>query len=196
MARVAWELGVNQEQGQCMLCKQGIEDIEHVLLSCPAYGQHREKLLTSVARSYSRGNNGANILDEGEDRLIEVLLGANAGCKLTEDEVDRATKRFLRKAWYARRAVTSAINQEFGRMDVQWMAREPGWYRPNPTSPSKASPERFRQTKKKGSFPYMPGLCGEVEIAGPVPEQPGTEQQQEGKGGVGRKGVRRRLMLV
>ncbi len=73
-----------------MLCRLGKEDIEHVLLSCPAYGQHREKLLTSVARSYSRGNSGANILDEGEDRLIEVLLGANAGCKLTEDEVDRA----------------------------------------------------------------------------------------------------------
>jgi hypothetical protein len=133
MARVAWELGVNREQGQCMMCRQGEEDIEHVFLSCQAYSKHRERLLTSVGRSYSRGNNGANILEAGAERVIEVLLGASAGCKLTEDEVDRATKRFLRKAWKARREVTAAVNQEFGRMDVQWMAREPGWYQPKPT---------------------------------------------------------------
>ena len=61
-------------------------------------------------------------LEAGSERVIEVLLGARAGCKLTEDEVDRAIKRFLRKAWKTRRAVTAAVNQEFGRMDVQWMA--------------------------------------------------------------------------
>ena len=81
---------------QCFLCRQGKEDIAH-LLTCPAYSHHREKLLATVKRSYSRGNNGANILEAEHDRLIEVLLGANAGCKLTEDEVDRALKRYLRK---------------------------------------------------------------------------------------------------
>jgi hypothetical protein len=130
MARVAWELGINREQGQCLMCRQGEEDIEQVLLDCPAYSHHREKLFSSVGRSYSRGNGGANIFEEGTERLIEVLLGANAGCKLAEDEVDRASKRFLRKAWKSRRGVTDAVNKEFGRMDVQWMLREPGWYQP------------------------------------------------------------------
>ena len=149
MARVARELGVKREQGQCMMCRQGEEDIEHVLLTCQAYSKQRKKLLISVGRSYSRGNSGANILEAGAERMIEVLLGARAGCKRTEDEVDRATERFLRKAWKTRRAVTAAVNQEFGRMDVQWMAREPGWYRPKTTGQFMAKCGGGRKDKSK-----------------------------------------------
>ena len=108
--------------------------------------------------------------------MIEVLLGARAGCKLTEDEVDRATKRFLRKAWKTRRAVTAAVNQEFGRMDVQWMAREPGWYRPKPTGRFLAKSERKEVAKDSRHCP-------------PVHVQPGSG---DGRG----KGARRKLILV
>ena len=171
-----------------MMCKSGKEDIEHVLLSCQAYSQHREKLFTSVGRSYSRGNSGASILEQGTDRVIEVLLGANAGCKRTEDEVDRATKRFLRKVWKARRGVTAAVNQEFGRADVQWMAREPGWYRP-----MRSTPKPVCERKVVGPPPRAPGRCGEADS---MPEQPIAEHQREEKGGGRGKGVRRRLVLV
>jgi hypothetical protein len=180
MARVAWELGLNREQGQCMMCRHGEEDVEHVLLTCQAYSKHRERLLTSVGRSYSRGNSGANILEAGTERVIEVLLGARAGCKLTEDEVDRATKRFLRKAWKVRRGVTSAVNQEFGRMDVQWMAKEPGWYRPKTTSHSTV--KRVCARKDRGPL-------GEAAKNTAVALQPGNEEKRG-------KGARRKLVLV
>ena len=89
------KLMCSQEQGRCVLCRQGDEDNNHIFLSCQAYNQHREKLLSSIRRSYSRGNNGADILAADDERVIEVLLGTRAGCKRTADEVDRATKRFL-----------------------------------------------------------------------------------------------------
>jgi hypothetical protein len=184
MARVARELGVNREQGQCMMCRQGEEDIEHVLLTCQAYSKQREKLLISVGKSYSRGNSGANILEAGPERVIEVLLGARAGCKLTEDEVDRATKRFLRKAWKTRRAVTAAVNQEFGRMDVQWMAREPGWYRPKPSGQFMAKSGGGRKDKPKtGKAVKDSRHCPAAHV------QPSNG---DGRG----KGARRKLILV
>jgi hypothetical protein len=194
MARVAWELGLNREQGQCMMCRKGEEDIEHILLTCQAYSQHREKLLSSVGRSYSRGNNGANIIEAGPDRLIEVLLGASAGCKLTEDEVDRATKRFLRKAWKARRGVTAAVNQEFGRMDVQWMSREPGWYQPKQSV--HRTIKRMSERNERETVPRSLVRCGEAAKAIAVLVQPGTEQQRNGKKGERGKGARRKLVLV
>jgi hypothetical protein len=74
--------------------------------ACPpvyqAYIQHVEELMTTVWRAYSWGNSGANIFEAGEEHLIAVLLGARAGCKLTEDRVDRAVQKFLRKVWKAR----------------------------------------------------------------------------------------------
>ena len=178
-----------------MMCKQEEEDIGHVLLSCQAYSQHREKLFTTVRKSYSRGNSGVNILEAGAHGLLEVLLGVSAGCKLTEDEVDRATKRFLRKAWKARRGVTAAINQEFGRMDVQWMAREPGWYRPKPAG-QPANHIRVGERKDRGPLPRVPGRGGEAAKGTAALVQPGTEQKREGKMGGREKGVRRRLVLV
>jgi hypothetical protein len=32
-ARVAWELEISPEHGKCIMCWEGEEDIEHVLLS-------------------------------------------------------------------------------------------------------------------------------------------------------------------
>jgi len=98
MGRVAWDLNLGPENGRCMMCGSGeTEDILHVFLSCQAYSKHRVNLFRAVTSSFARGNGGADILVTGQEKLLEILLGAPAGCKLTEDEVDVATKRFLRK---------------------------------------------------------------------------------------------------
>lgn len=201
MARLAWELGLNQEQGQCMMCRQGIEDIEHILLTCQAYSKHREKLFASVKRSYSRGNNGTNILESGADRLIEVLLGARAGCKPTEDEVDRATKRYLRKTWKTRRVVTAALNQEFDRRDVQWLAREPGWFRPNGqhTGYPKLGKDRgtISHTPRKGVEALNTVPTGNVNDHHKVDEKGGRPPLPPPPCILsGKKGVRRKLVLI
>ena len=123
------------------MCDSGeIEDISHVFLSCQAYSKHRVKLFRAVKSSFARGNDGSDILVKGQDKLLEILLGAPAGCKLTEDEVDVATKRFLRKVWKSRRAVTAAVNRVFGRMDVQWVRNDRGWSQPFPSSVMKTFP--------------------------------------------------------
>ena len=58
-----------------------------------------------------------------------MLRGARAGCSLTGDSIDMAVKRFLRKAWKTRRRLTHAINDEFGRQDIEW-AKGNGWAKP------------------------------------------------------------------
>lgn len=185
MARIAWELGISPEHGKCMMCWEGEEDIEHVLLSCQAYSQHRAKLMTTVWRAYSRGNSGANIFEAGEERLIAVLLGARAGCKLTEDGVDRAVQRFLRKVWKARRAVTAELNQEFGRTDVQWIAREPGWFRPRPNDPTRAK-----------CSPVVAQTSIAEAQKGPIPGHDHSEKQRQGRGKERKEGARRKLILI
>jgi len=141
MERVVWELNLSPENGRCMMCESGeIEDIFHVFLSCQAYSKHRVKLFRAVKSSFARGNDGSDILVKGQEKLLEILLGAPAGCKLTEDEVDVATKRFLRKVWKSRRAVTAAVNHVFGRMDVQWSRNDRGWSQPFPNSTMKTFP--------------------------------------------------------
>ena len=203
MARVAWELGVSHEQGRCMLCRQGQEDINHIFLSCQAYSQHREKLLSAVRISYSRGNSGADILAADDERVVEVLLGARAGCKRTEDEVDRATKRFLQKVWKTRRGVTAAVNQEFGRMDVMWSGKEPGWYRPLPTGPANDAPYSCTKAAPKVAAARVPadlsireehrkgGVDGVAVRTMPTIDK----HRRKGKGSGRGAGVRRRLAL-
>ena len=100
LSRVVWELGLPAEHGTCMMCEsKQIETVEHLLFSCPAYQKHRGKLERKAEAAYSLGNNGASLDDTSESRHTRVLLGARAGCGLTEDLIDLALKRFLRKAW-------------------------------------------------------------------------------------------------
>ena len=90
---------------------------------------------------------------------------------------------------------TSAVNQEFVRMDVQWIAREPGWYQAKPTGHSTANPKRVCGRKDRGSLPRAP-VRGGAAKATTVLVQPGSEQQRDGKRGERGKGVRRKLVLV
>ena len=104
----------------------------------------------TVATAYSRGNGGASLADTSEVNYVRVLLGARAGCKLTEDTIDSAFKRFLRKAWKTRRKITHAINVEFGRQDIEW-ARGNGGVKPLAMTHKKQDTiEHTRQKTTKG----------------------------------------------
>ena len=128
IARVAWELGINNSSTGCVLCDTGREeDIPHIMLHCPAHQIHRTRMMDTVSVAYKRGNEGAQFGALSGEQQIRVLLGAPAGCKLTEVGIDCAVKRFLRKAWKVRRPISLAINEEFDREDVVWTKREQGW---------------------------------------------------------------------
>ena len=83
--------------------------------------------MDTVSVAYKRGNEGAQFGALSGEQQIRVLLGAPAGCKLTEVGIDCAVKRFLRKAWKVRRPISLAINEEFDREDVVRTKREQGW---------------------------------------------------------------------
>ena len=117
---------------------------------CPAYHKHRQEMKNTVGAAYSRGNDGASLADTSEVNYVRVLIGARAGSKLTEDTIDNALKRFLRKAWKTRRKVTHAINVEFGRQDIEW-ARGKGGVKPLAmTHKKQATNEHKRQKTTKG----------------------------------------------
>ena len=102
MARVAWELGVGDASARCVLCSRGeVEDIPHLILHCPAHQTQRMRMMEAASLSYARGNGGTKLEDLDVEEKLRVLLGAPAGCKTAAVDIDRATKRFLRKAWRA-----------------------------------------------------------------------------------------------
>ena len=130
MSRVAWELDLSRRHGKCPLCDSGeVEDVEHILLHCPAHQHHRSKMMASAAAVYATANNGAELGDSGEETQVRVLLGARAGSKAAEDVIDVQVKRFLVKVWKKRRRVSLAINDRLGRQDVVW-AKDWGWSKP------------------------------------------------------------------
>ena len=139
MARVAWEMDIPDESGKCMMCDSGeSEDIAHFILHCHAYRTHRARLHRDVSLALMQSDSYSDTLTNDEDKL-RVLLGARVGSKHVEDSIDHAIKRFLNKAWKARRKVTSAINKEFGRRDIEWAKGE---IRPCPHSAPPTRVER------------------------------------------------------
>ena len=89
--------------------------------------------------AYASGGNNVDFEDLTNEEKVGVLLGAPAGNKLAEVAIG-AVKRYLRKAWKARRGVSNAINEEFDRLDVVWAKRGRGWTQPRramPTGPGR-----------------------------------------------------------
>ena len=86
--------------------------------------------------AYANGGNNVDFEDLANGEKIGVLLGAPADIhsKLAEVSIDGApVNRSLLKVWTARRGVSNAINEEFDRLDVVWMAkRSRGWIRTQP----------------------------------------------------------------
>lgn len=112
LKRVARETGLHAVHGTCKMCNSGnIEDIEHFIIDCEAYSQQRAKMLKSVEF-------GPECLTQS-DRL-DVLLGKSTGSSKTDDRIDMAVKRFLKKAWRARKWLVLATNEILDRNDTLW----------------------------------------------------------------------------
>ena len=110
--RVAREAGLPAVHGICKMCNSGsIEDIEHFICDCEAYAQPRAKMLESVHFT-------PECLTQS-DRL-DVILGRSTGSSKTDDKIDMAVKRFLKKAWRTRKWLVLAINEILDRNDTLW----------------------------------------------------------------------------
>ena len=83
---------------------QRTEDLSHFLLDCPAYASAPAALHGTLTR--------VGLSLEGLARPFQLarLLGAKSGNFRVDTAVDRALKRFLKKAWRARKPVTETIN--------------------------------------------------------------------------------------
>ena len=107
-----------KEYRTCLACNTGqIENVLHFLLECPAYANHRYAMVSDVGRVLGRlagptGPIAYSALDTTTRQL--VLLGKRIGDSAIEDRIDRTVKRYLKKAWNARAAVTEAINDVMG----------------------------------------------------------------------------------
>jgi hypothetical protein len=103
---------------RCMMCDSNeAEDIEHFVMRCVCYRKHIAKLFTRVREAYLRGTE-SNFNDLNQHEQLCVILGADGGNKKAENKIDHAAKRFLQKAWKARRKVVVAINRAFNMSDL------------------------------------------------------------------------------
>ena len=80
LGRVAWELDLSEHHGKCVLCDSGeVEDVEHVLLRCPAHQHHRTKMMDAAGAVYAVAHEGEELEEASAETQIRVLLGARAG---------------------------------------------------------------------------------------------------------------------
>ena len=57
---------------------------------------------------------------ESQSDRLDVLLGKSTGTSKTDDSTDVAVKRFLKKAWRARKWLVLATNKILDRNDTLW----------------------------------------------------------------------------
>ena len=112
--RPPWPL----ERRRCYACHTGaVESVPHFLCECRAYAGHRRRLVNTVRRALDggactvRGDEFAHMDNTGRCRL---LLGQRLGDPVAEDQVDKAVKHYLKKAWNARGRVAEAIDSVLG----------------------------------------------------------------------------------
>ena len=112
LKRAVREANLPTEAATCRMCTSNqIEDMDHLMLDCPAYDVPRAKMWQSVPNELSH-------LPRPDK--IDLLLGKSMGPSELDDKVDIAVKRFLKKAWRARKSVTKAINTALDRDDTPW----------------------------------------------------------------------------
>jgi hypothetical protein len=103
----------------CLVCNTArIEDVAHFVLDCPAYACHRTRLLTDVTGALNRSPtatvSAARFQALPRVCRLALLLGQRFGDPIAENRIDRACKRYIKKAWNARADVTVAINSVLG----------------------------------------------------------------------------------
>jgi hypothetical protein len=118
LKRVVREAELPAAHGTCKMCVSGrIEDIAHLVLECPAYATHRAKMLESAPPGFD----GRVQTDK-----LDVLLGKSAGTSKTDDRMDAAVKRLLKKAWRTRKWLVLATNKTLSRNDTPWAIQTHG----------------------------------------------------------------------
>jgi hypothetical protein len=111
LKRVVREAGLSDRHGVCKMCSSGeVEDIDHLIMSCEAHAKHRIKMLKHVSLDSS--------LSRSEK--VDILLGKCTGVPKTNTKIDRAIKRFLKKAWRNRKWLVLQTNKIFDRRDTLW----------------------------------------------------------------------------
>jgi hypothetical protein len=94
------------------MCDSGcVEDIEHLIMSCEAYSQPRLKMLAIV---------GFDPECRSQSDKLDILLGKSTGNSGVDDSIDIAVKRFLKKAWRARKWLVVHTNKTLERNDTPW----------------------------------------------------------------------------
>jgi hypothetical protein len=115
------------------MCNSGnIENIEHLVLECDAYSKQRSKMLESITFGPSC---------QTESDMLDILLGKSTGASKKDDNIDMAVKRFLKKAWRARKWLVLATNKILDRNDTLWAVHAHG---------DGSSPSYLRGCKKAG----------------------------------------------
>ena len=118
LKRVAREAKLPASHGTCKMCNSGrIEDIEHFVMDCKAYSQWRSKMLENVKFGPE---------SQTQSDRLDVLLGKSTGTSKTDDRTDMAVKRFLKKAWRARKWLVLATNKILDRNDTLWSVHAHG----------------------------------------------------------------------
>ena len=125
--RVVREEKMHPADAVCRLCQTGeVEDLAHLVTSCPAHARHRDKLHAVVDAALSRATltTGAhvcrNIAALEPEPQLDLLMGKSIGDAHADARIDSAMKRFLKKAWRGRKWLTMHTNKAFEREDTLW----------------------------------------------------------------------------
>jgi len=120
MERVAREEKLQPTQARCRLCDDGErEDMQHLILSCPAHNRHRSKMIAAVSAAVTQPI-GCAFSELDSDSQIDYLLGKSTGIARIDDQINGYFTRFLKKAWRGRSWLTTAVNEKLGRADTVW----------------------------------------------------------------------------
>jgi hypothetical protein len=126
MDRVAREEKLPPSEGRCRLCAEGeVEDLQHLLLSCPAHNRPRAKMVAHVERTLGDAV-GVTFDKLSPADQTDLLLGKSTGDARTDTRVNACVTRYLKKAWRGRKHLTSALNKTLGREDTVWALRAHG----------------------------------------------------------------------
>ena len=101
----------------CPGCGLGqVETTSHFVLDCPAYAVHRARLFTEAQRAIASapGQGTTSFADRPPGSQLALLLGQRIDAPRAENRLDRAFKRFLRKAWNIRAPITAEVNKLMG----------------------------------------------------------------------------------
>ena len=126
MYRVASSEKMPAEFGVCKLCDSGeIENIDHLLLTCPAHEPHRAKMLTAVEHVLSAAGL-TTLCGRPQQDQVDILLGKSVDLATADSRINDSVTRFLKKAWRARKPLTLALNTALARDDTPWALKAHG----------------------------------------------------------------------